>query len=281
VNEAKVLRQLLLDKRSKCEGIPAFNYSDMWDLKAIAEVSRKTGEPILVASNPLVVGMLGLGLCQAMVEALKDQTGAHIFNHLDHSNTVDLCIEAIDAGYPSVMIDGSAFDLKTNIGMVKEVVSYASRKNVVVEAEIGRIKGRGVEGGSEGTDFLARVEDAIELADKTGVDTLAVGIGTQHGFYVSKPELNFVRLEEIAKAILKPLVLHGGTGIPDADIRKAISLGITKVNVGTIIHSTYMNSLSDALRIAGKNPYTLDIMKVVLPKVESVLEDRVHAIVGA
>jgi ketose-bisphosphate aldolase len=210
---------------------------------------------------------------------LKAQTGASLYNHLDHSTTVELCVKAIDAGYPSVMIDGSAQDLETNIRMVKEVVSYASRRGVVVEAEIGKIKGRGVEGGSKDVDFLARVEDAVELVRKTKVDTLAVGIGTAHGFYTSKPELNFVRLGEIASAIPNPLVLHGGTGIPDADIRRAISLGIAKVNVGTMIHCAYMNSLAASLRKAGENPYTIDIMKEVLPKVKEVLEDRIRAIV--
>lgn len=279
MTETNMLRQLFLERRNGRKAIPAFNYSDMWDLKAIAETAAKTGEAVLVASNPLVADMIGVGLCQAMVEALKAQTGARMFNHLDHSSTVELCIKAIDVGYPSVMIDGSAFDLETNIRMVKEVVTYASGKGVVVEAEIGKIKGRGAEGGSQDEDFLARVEDAIELVRKTRVDTLAVGIGTAHGFYASKPEINFDRLGEIAAAIPNPLVLHGGTGIPDADIRKAISLGIAKVNVGTMIHCAYMNAVADALRKAGQNPYTLDIMRTVLPKVKEVLEDRIRAIV--
>ena len=281
MNDAKRLRQLLLERRKEGAGMPAFNYSDMWDLKAIAETSKKTGEAFLVASNPLVANMIGVELCQAMVEALKAQTGAEIYNHLDHSTTVELCVKAIDAGYPSVMIDGSAFDLETNIRMVKEVVNYASRRKVVVEAEIGKIKGRSVEGSADGEKFLAEVEDAVELVRKTGVDTLAVGIGTQHGFYTSKPELNFARLKEIADAVPNPLVLHGGTGIPDEDIRKAISLGITKVNVGTIIHCTYMNTLSETLRGAGSNPYTLDIMRDVLPRIKDALEGRVRAIVAA
>jgi ketose-bisphosphate aldolase len=279
MNEAKMLRRLLLERRSGRKAMPAFNYSDMWDLKVIAETAAEAGQPVLVASNPLVAEAIGVELCQAMVVALKAQTGASLFNHLDHSTTVELCVKAIDAGYPSVMIDGSAQDLETNIRMVKEVVAYASRRGVVVEAEIGKIKGRGVEGGSKDLDFLARVEDAIELARRTKVDTLAVGIGTAHGFYTSKPELNFRRLEEIAAAIPNPLVLHGGTGIPDADIRRAISLGIAKVNVGTMIHCAYMNAVAAALRKAGENPYTLDIMREALPAVKEVLEDRIRAIV--
>lgn len=272
------LRQLIGEHRKKGTAIPAFNYSDMWDLKAIVEVGAETTVPMIVASNPLVVDLLGVKLCAAMVRALAEQYRTPLFNHLDHSKTVELCIAAVDAGYESVMIDGSDKDLETNIAMAKEVVHYAHKKNVMVEAEIGRIKGRGIDGDFKGTDFLAQVDDAAELAERSGVDALAVGIGTAHGFYVGRPEINFDRLGEIAGRVSTPLVLHGGTGIPDEDIRRGISLGISKVNVGTIIHVTYMRTLKRELEAAGENPYTLDVMKKVLPSVKAVVLDRINAI---
>lgn len=104
------------------------------------------------------------------------------------------------------------------------------------------------------------------------MDSLAVGIGSAHGFYKGKPELNFKRLAEINKAVDTPLVLHGGTGIPQEDIQRAIKEGINKVNVGTIIHCTYMNNLREELNRAGDNPYTLDVMKAVYPKVKEVVK---------
>jgi fructose/tagatose bisphosphate aldolase len=129
-----------------------------------------------------------------------------------------------------------------------------------VEGEVGRIKGAGMEGVYSGTDFLAQVDEVVRLVAESGVDSLAVGIGTAHGFYQGKPELHFDRLAEIHAAVKVPLVLHGGTGIPEEDVRHAIGLGINKVNVGTIIHCTYMNTLRKELNARGENPYTLDVM---------------------
>ena len=277
----KKLRQILMENRKAGKGLCAFNYSDMWDLIAIAKAAEKMNVDVLVASNPLVTNAIGLGVCQAMVDALNATCKVNLFNHLDHSSKVDLCIQAVDAGYPSVMIDGSKHSLEENIRMVKEVVDYAHKKGVIVEGEIGKIKGKGVEGDFEGGAFLAEVDDAVELAEKSGLDSLAVGIGTAHGFYTEEPKLHFDRLAEIAAAVNVPLVLHGGTGIPDEHIRKAITMGITKVNVGTAIHTAYMTNLRKELNNAEERPYTLDIMKNVLPHIEETVIDRIKVITEA
>jgi ketose-bisphosphate aldolase len=161
------------------------------------------------------------------------------------------------------MIDASARPLAENIAAVKQVVGYAHPHGVFVEGEVGRIQGMGVEGMYTGTDYLARVEDVEQLVAESGVDSLAAGIGTAHGFYKGKPEIHFDLLAKINAAVKVPLVLHGGTGIPEEDVRRAIRSGINKVNVGTIIHCTYMNALRAELNARGENPYTLDVMKQV------------------
>jgi fructose/tagatose bisphosphate aldolase len=142
---------------------------------------------------------------------------------------------------------------------------------VFVEGEVGRIKGMGIEGRFTGNDFLARVDDCVRFVAESHADSLAVGIGTAHGFYEGKPELHFDRLEEINAAVKVPLVLHGGTGIPQDDVRRAIRGGINKVNVGTIIHCTYMNAVRAELNARGENPYTLDVMKPVRAAVKNVV----------
>ena len=116
------------------------------------------------------------------------------------------------------------------------------------------------------------------MAAKTNVDSLAVGIGTAHGYYTREPRIHFDRLAELANAVDVPLVLHGGTGIPDEDIRRAIRLGITKVNVGTVIHTTYLRQLREELVRAGDFPFTIDVMRNVLPRIEEVLDDRLRVI---
>jgi fructose/tagatose bisphosphate aldolase len=118
----------------------------------------------------------------------------------------------------------------------------------------------GMEGVYSGEDFLARVDEVVRFVEEARVDSLAVGIGTAHGFYQGKPEIHFDRLREIDAAVQTPLVLHGGTGIPEEDIRRAIREGISKVNVGTIIHCTYMNTVRAELERRGLNAYTLDVM---------------------
>jgi ketose-bisphosphate aldolase len=233
----------------------------------------------LASSYWAVAETLGLAVCQAMVDALNRRIDVPVILHLDHSSSVPLCIAAIDAGYPSVMIDGSMCPLAENIRMTREVVQYAHRRGVAVEGEIGKVLGRSVEADADG-GFLAEVDEAVELVAQTHLDSLAVGIGTAHGFYKDEPKIHFQRLEELAAAVDVPLVLHGGTGIPDADIRRAIRCGITKVNVGTIIHTTYLRSLREELIRAGDFPFTIDVMRNVLPAIESVLDDRLRVITG-
>jgi len=252
--------------------VPSFNYSDIWDFIAICEAAQEENAPIMIACNPLVAKAISVELCGAFGKAAMAKAKTPLWHHLDHSFTTDLCKAAVDNGYPSVMIDASKYDLATNIATVNEVVAYCRAGGVHVEAEIGRIKGKGIEGDFTGGDFLVQVADAVELVKQTGVDSLAVGIGTAHGFYEGKPEINFARLEEINDAIDVPLVLHGGTGIPADDIHKAIQNGINKVNVGTIIHCTYMNGMRKELNRLGDNPYTLDVVKPVIAQIKEVVK---------
>jgi ketose-bisphosphate aldolases len=266
------LKELLKKADNGGYAIPSFNYSDVWDFLAIIEAAEEMEAPVMIASNPLVVTEIGVELCGALGKAAMEKTKIPLIHHLDHSFKVEMCKAAIDNSYPSVMIDASKYSLEENIEMVKDVVEYARPKGIHVEAELGKIKGKGIEGDFMGGDFLINVNDAVTLVKETGVDSLAVGIGTAHGFYEGKPEINFQRLAEVNKAIDIPLVLHGGTGIPKEDIRKAIKDGINKVNVGTIIHCTYMNNMREELVKRGPNPYTLDVIKPVKEKIKEVVK---------
>ena len=274
------IQDVLRSSHAAKKGLPALNYTDMWDLLAIAAAVEKTNTPVIVSSHPLVTTMLSLELCQAMVDAINRKCTVALYHHLDHGDSVELCMQAVDAGYHSVMIDGSGESLEENIRVTREVVDYAHSRGVLVEGEIGRIKGVSAEGDFEGGVYLAETADAIALAEESGVDHLAVGIGPAHGFYTEKPHIHFDRLDEITSAVSVPLVLHGGTGIPDEDLRKAIRGGITKVNIGTIIHTTYLGKLKAELNTAGDDPYTTTIMENVLPEIIDVVCDRIRVIAG-
>lgn len=256
--------------------IPMFNYTDLWDQMAVIEAAKELHAPIMFASIPKTVNEIGVDILGAIGKIRMNENEIPIIHHLDHSNSVDLCNRAVDAGYPSVMIDASRETLEKNIEMTKSVVKYAHSFDVCVEAEIGKIKGRDYEATFDGGDFLVQVDDAVKLVKETGVDTLAVGIGTAHGFYQGKPEINFKRLAEVNEALDIPLVLHGGTGIPAEDVRKAIRNGINKVNVGTQIRYTYMNNVSRIVQEKGAVTHTIDIMQEARPYIKQVAIDWIR-----
>ncbi len=256
--------------------VPAFNYSDIWDFLAIVEAAEELNAPIFISSNLQVVTDIGIELCGAFGLAAMNKASIPLIHHLDHSNKVEICQSAVDNDYPSVMIDASATPLAENIASVKRVVEYAHSRGVFVEGEVGRIKGMGVEGMYSGEDFLARVENVEQFVAESGVDSLAAGIGTAHGFYKGKPEIHFDLLAEINAAVKVPLVLHGGTGIPEEDVRRAIQRGINKVNVGTIITCTYMNAVREELIARGENSYTFEVMKPARAAVREVVKQWIR-----
>jgi len=265
-------------RRADAEGfaVPAFNYSDIWDFLAIIEAADALKSPVYLASTERVVGEIGVELCGAIGLAATRKSSGFLVHHLDHCHSPQLCFDAIDNGYPSVMIDASMYTLKKNETLVVEVAVYAHRHNVAVEGEVGRIKGVGFEGSNTDTDSLATVQDVVHFVRETGVDSLAVGIGTAHGFYKERPAIDFELLREIDRAVDVPLVLHGGTGLPSQDVRLAIENGINKVNIGTIVHCTYMNEVRAQLMEKGENCYTLDVMKPARNAVCEVVKDWIR-----
>lgn len=226
---------------------PAFNYSDIWEYQAIVQAAQAENAIVYTASNMRVAETMGIDNLGAWGTKTYELTGGRVLNHLDHSRSVELCKRAVDCGYHSVMIDASMCSLEENIEKTCEVVEYAHKYGVVVEAEIGRILGRNVEGTYLGEDYLVQVADAVELVKKTNVDSLAVGIGTAHGFYKETPNINITRLQEVNAAIDTPLVLHGGTGVPFETVKECIRNGMAKVNFGTQLHATYIDALKKEL----------------------------------
>jgi ketose-bisphosphate aldolase len=256
-------KQDLLEEFAKAErgayAVPAFNFNDIWDLTAIIRAAEEERSPVMVAAIQRVAECNGSETFTAMANAAAAAASVPVFLHLDHCTNVAFCKKAVDLGFPSVMIDASALPLEQNIAMVKEVCEYAHRAGAYVEAELGRVMGNNEEGRFDGEDFLIQVDEAVRLVEETGVDTLAVGIGTAHGFYKAKPNIRFDRLAEINDAIDIPLVLHGGTGIPVEDFHRAIANGIDKVNIGTALRYAYIMGLKPLLAAAEATSHPLDI----------------------
>lgn len=253
--------------------IPAFNYSDIWDMRAIVEAAEEERAPVLLMVDPPVYETLGEKMCVSMVDVLRDRASIPVIHHLDHSAHRSICRDAMELGFESVMMDASDKMIDQNIAYVKSVTEHAAIKDCVVEAEIGRIRGESsYETSYTGEDYLFNLDEAVRLVEEAKPDSLAIGIGNAHGFYKEKPELNFRKLEEAKAAIAVPLVLHGGTGIPEEDIQKAIKGGIRKVNVGTAIYSSYMNGIRKKLMEDGENQFTLDVMEYGMQQVKKVVK---------
>jgi ketose-bisphosphate aldolase len=275
--DLNTIGKLLDDAAKGGYAIPAFNFNDCWDLMAIIEAAEEERSPIFISSVGYVVDSISLELCALMGRLAMKKAKVPVILHLDHSTSTEACKEAVDKGYPSIMIDASMLPLENNVRAVKEVVRYAHARGVFVEAEIGKIKGKEDENTSyHGDDFLAQVTDAKALVEETGVDMLAVGIGTQHGFYKGKPELNFQRLREVDAVVSCPLVLHGGTGIPEEDVKQGIKCGIQKINIGTIIRYTYMNALHDNIEKMGAATTPTALMKETRPEIKRVVKEWIQ-----
>ena len=271
------LVELLTQYRREQKCLGGFNVNDIYDIHAVVNAANQMDQPVMLMTYGPVVELNTSFLCRKMVDGFSKMAKNPLYLHLDHSTSVDLCKQAIDDGYDSVMIDGSQKSLKENIAMTKEVVDYARSAGVAVEAEIGKIMGRDVQVNSE-EDYLASVADVVALYEAAGPDSVAVGIGTSHGFTPTTPKIHFDRLKEISLAIPAPLVLHGGTGIPDADIQKSITMGVSKINIGTIVHSTYMRAVHEEIAKDIKGAYPPFVIQAILPELTEVICSRLRAI---
>lgn len=274
-------------KKAQAEGyaIPHFNYSDAWDFRAIVEAAEEAEVPVIVAAIPKVINGMGRSLCAALGSIGMAESGVPIVHHLDHSTSAEYCFWAIDSGYPSVMIDASMYQLDENIRITKQVVEYAHKRGVHVEAEIGHIPagkdGSAESAGDSRESALVDPMEAAELVKQSGVDSLAIGIGTAHGFYTSTPKIDYDRLAKVRSLVDVPLVLHGGTGIPEEAVRRAIREGISKVNIGTIIRNVYLTNLGEALKNMDPAAQIVDIQAAIRPRIKDEIKNWIRICMNA
>lgn len=227
-------KEMLLDAKKNHYAVAHFNINNLEWTKYILEEMEELKKPVILGVSEGAAKYMGgylvvSNMVKGLIEELKITVPVCL--HLDHGFSFEVCKRAIDAGFTSVMIDASRYPLEENIKITREVTSYAKDKNVTVEAEIGHIGGTEDDITSSSTN--AKVEECIELVNKTGIDSLAPALGSVHGLYKGKPNLDFKTMKELSEKLEVPLVLHGGTGIPDDQIKEAISCGINKININT------------------------------------------------
>lgn len=241
-------KELFKEAKEKHFAIPAANFLDMESIKIHVQLAEEMKLPLIIALAESHLGdNINLEDAALIGRSYAKKVKVPIVLHLDHGESVETVKKAVDLGFSSVMIDASSETFEVNVARTKEVVEYAHSRGVVVEAEIGHV-GTGVNYVSmEDSDSqYTTVEEAKEFVKETGVDSLAISIGTAHGAYKGIPKINFQRLEEISEAIDTPLVLHGGSSSGDENLNRCATSGISKINIFTDLYVAAEKEIKEA-----------------------------------
>ncbi|MFA6729128.1 MAG: class II fructose-1,6-bisphosphate aldolase [Prevotella sp.] len=245
-----------------------FNINNVEWTRAVLEEAQKTGTPVILGvSGGASKYMGGWRTVVYIVNGLMEDLDitVPVALHLDHGASFEICKAAIDAGFTSVMIDGSRLPLEENIAVVKKVVDYAHPRGVTVEAELGKVGGQEEDVIAE--TMYADPQECLRMVNETHLDFLAPALGSVHGPYHGEPKLGFAEMEEIAKLVKLPLVLHGGSGIPEADFHKAIARGTSKVNINTECQQVWTKIVREVLANDSK---VYDPRKIIGPGMEGI-----------
>ena len=268
------LNDILLQVQKENWAVGHFNISNLEQLRAIMEAARNLKCPIMLGLSEGERKFVGLKQAVALVKAFKEEYGLPVFLNPDHSHTTESAKMAFDAGFDSVHIDLSKWPFKENIEGTKMVVDYVKSKNpeVSVEGELGYLRGESriqKEVIRIKSEDLTKPEEAAEFAEKTGIDRFAGAYGNSHGISLDEPELDVERIKAVRYALPErvAMVLHGGSGIPDSEIRGAIKAGISNIHVNTEIRTAYAEALRKFL---AENPEETTPYKILAPAVEAV-----------
>ncbi len=265
-------KEMILKAREGRYAVPAFNAENMEMVQAIVAAAEETRSPVMIQTTPTTVKYITREMAYAMVKTEADRASVPVALHLDHCENYDDVVAAMKVGYSSVMIDASKIPYEDNVALTARVVEAAKAFGATVEAELGTVGGK--EDGHSAGVIYTDPDQALDFATRTGVDIFAVAIGTAHGFYKGEPKLNFELLAKLREMISVPLVLHGGSGVPDEMIRRTIELGISKVNFATELRA----AMTAAVREALKNDAVIDPKKFMGPGRDAVKALCIHKI---
>ncbi|MFQ9288781.1 MAG: tagatose-bisphosphate aldolase subunit GatY [Intestinibacter bartlettii] len=261
-------KEMLLKAQEGNYAVGAFNVENMEMVMAVIAAAEELNAPVIMQTTPSTVKYAGLDYYLANVATAAKNAKVPVAMHLDHGSSFSLAMQALRQGYTSIMIDGSHSVFEENIAITKSVVDACKPSNIPVEAELGKVGGKedDLDGGDGGyTD----PKEALEFVQKTGVNSLAVAIGTAHGVYKGEPKLDLDRLVEIRKIVDVPLVLHGASGLSEEAVKESIKRGICKVNFATELRIAYTDGVKELLE---EKPETIDPKKYGLVGIEKVKE---------
>jgi fructose-bisphosphate aldolase class II len=243
------LNDVLPGARRGGYAVPGFDCVNDLYIRAVLDAAEEERSPVIIMALGHDLAGRGIDFIAGLVHAVAPTYSVPVVLHLDHATDLDLVMRCIDHGFTSVMFDGSALPAGRNIELTRQVVELAHPHGISVEAELGCVAGKEITGKDIGKTVLTDPEDVPGFVRSTGIDALAVSIGTAHGVYAKKPKLDIERLRAINAVCPVPLVMHGGSGTPDDQVRAAISNGVTKFNVYADVRIALNQSLSKAMQL--------------------------------
>lgn len=246
--------QLLLKAQKEGYAVGAFNVENMEMAQAVVWAAEELQAPVILQTTSSTVKYADVSLYLANVKALAQKASVPVAMHLDHGNSYELCAKAMQAGYTSIMIDGSKLPLDENIALTKKVVEMCAPCGISVEGEIGQVGGKEDDTECENAGYTIPAE-GLQFEQQTGLDFMAVGVGTAHGFYATTPVLNTALISELKGMLTVPMVLHGASGLSDEAVKDCIARGICKVNFATELRVAYSEGVKKTLADA---PNTID-----------------------
>lgn len=247
-------KQLLSDAQNGGYAVGAFNVENMEMAQAVIAAAVELRAPVILQTTPSTVKYASPEVYFSIVSALARQADVPIALHLDHGDSFELAKQALEAGYTSIMIDGSKLPLEQNIALTKRVVELCVGSGVPVEGELGQVGGKEDDTECENAGYTIPAE-AVQFERETSLSSMAVGVGTAHGFYAETPVLNKPLISELKKLLSVPMVLHGASGISDSEVQDCISRGICKVNFATELRAAYSDAVKKTI---SENPDVFD-----------------------
>lgn len=264
------MKEMLLKAREGKYAVGQFNINNVEWTAAILDKAQELNAPVILGVTSGASTYMGgwntvVGLVRGLI--IDHNITVPVALHVDHGASFEICKAAIDAGFTSVMIDGSHHPLEENIAIVKQVADYAHLRGVTVEAELGKVGGQ--EDNVVAESMYAVPEECVRMVKETGIDCLAPALGSVHGPYHGEPKLGFKEMDTINQMVGVPLVLHGGSGIPEDQIKRAISLGTAKINVNTESQQAWTKIVREVLN---KDPNVYDPRKIIGPGKKGIQE---------
>ncbi len=271
------VKELLKGAAAGGYAVGAFNCNNMEIVQAIIDAAEAEKAPVIMQASQGAIKYAGIEYIMALARVAADNATVPVAMHLDHGTSFDQVMQCIRYGFTSVMIDGSKYSLDENIVLTRKVIEVARAVGVSVEAELGKIGGTEDDiTVSDKEAAMTKPEEAQKFVAETGVDSLAIAIGTAHGQYKWEPKLDFDRLRRVKELVDIPIVLHGSSGVPDDQIAEAIRLGVRKVNIDTNLREAFVKGVRAVLE---KDPNEIDPRKLLGPakkEMSAVIREKIR-----